>query len=128
MIDEHAHARRRGQQALGGRHALEAVLHDDHRHAVDERGVRRDRVGGILRLRADEHELGALGQHLAGARRALVRLAVAAAQSRMPPARIAARLAPRAVTSTSWPARASSTAKVPPSAPAPMIPILTAPA
>jgi hypothetical protein len=48
--------------------------------------------------------------------------------SRIPSATIAARPEPRAVTSTSCPARASNAANVPPSAPAPMMPILTDPA
>ena len=89
-------------------------------------GVRTDRGLGVLRLRAHEHQLGPRASGLT--RRDGAAASPKPPVSRMPPARIASSPAPRAVTSTSCPARASSTANVPPSAPAPMIPILTLPA
>jgi hypothetical protein len=74
---EHAHARGSRQEPFGRLHAVEPVLHDDDGHAVDELGVAAERRRGILRLRAQEHELGAQGEHRAGGD-ACVHVAVAA--------------------------------------------------
>ena len=76
---QHAHARRAGEQPRRGVDPVEAVLHDHHRHAVDQGGVRRDGRLGVLRLRAHEHELGHDRERL-GRGDVRVRLAVAAGQ------------------------------------------------
>ena len=129
MIDEPADARRSpGSTAFRGLDPVEAVLHDDT-------GMPLERTARVLSIAASA-SCALVQSRTRSAAPVRVSDAVTSASSATAEAAAQAEavrrtrlsFSPRAVTSTSWPARSSSAAKVPPMAPAPITAILMLPA
>ena len=118
--------RRRPDQRRGRQHVRRAPAARGRRSARRRPARRRARAafcaaaaGRVLRLHGEQRQLGR-APAAPPRRRAGRPSSPYAPSSRSPCSRIAASCSPRAVTTTSWPARSSSAANVPPSAPAPI--------